>query len=69
MKQLIEELKQIIVCVYPNMEEVDIVAVLQSLPDCTCLAMRLQMSEIEGMLEDIMPEEDIPDSGKMVQRH
>ena len=65
MKQLIEELKQITAHVYPTMEEADVVAVLRSIPDCTCLTMRPQTSEIEGMLEDIMPEEDILDSRKM----
>ena len=65
MKQLIEEFKFIITCVYPAMEEADIVIMLHAILDCTCLAMRPQTSEVEGMLEDIMPEEDIPISEKM----
>ena len=65
MKQLVEEFKFIITRVYPAMEEAD-VTVLHAIPDCTCLAMWPQMSEVEGMLEDIMPKEDIPISEKMV---
>ena len=65
MKQLVQELKSIITRVYPAMEEADIIAVLCVIPDCTCLAMRPQTLEIKGMLEDIMPVEDIPISEKM----
>ena len=65
MKQLIEEFKFIITWVYPAMEEADLITVLHAIPDCTCLAMQPQKSEVEGMLEDIMPEEDIPISEKM----
>ena len=65
MKQLVKEFKSNIKRVYPAMEETNVIAVLQMIPDCTCLAMRSQTSEIEGMLEDIMPVEDIPDSENM----
>ena len=68
MKQLVEEFKFIITRVYPAMEEAMMLsAVLCVIPDCTCLAMRTtDMLEVEGMLEDIMPKEDIPISEKMV---
>ena len=66
MKQLVEEFTFIITRVYPAMEEADVVTVLCVIPDCTCLAMRSQMLEVEGMLEDIMPKEDIPISENMV---
>ena len=66
MKQLVKETKSIITIVYPAMEEDDVIAVLYAIPDCTCLAKRPQSSEIKGMLEDIMPVEDILVSEKMV---
>lgn len=65
MKQLVEEFKFIIILVFPAMEEANVIAVLHAIPDCTCLAMWPQTSQIEGMLEDIMPKEDIPISKKM----
>ena len=66
MKQLVVEFKFIITRMYPAMEEANVVTVLHAIPDCTCLAMQPQMLEVEGMLEDIMPKEDIPISEKMV---
>ena len=65
MKQLVEEFKFIITQVYPAMEEANVITMLHAIPDCTCLAMQPQTLEVEGMLEDIMPEEDIPISKKM----
>ena len=69
MKQLVEEFKFIITRVYPAMEEVDVVTVLCVIQDCTCLAMQPQMSEVEGMLEDIMPKEDILSVRRWWQKH
>ena len=40
------------------------VAVLHLIPDCMCLAMIPQTSEVKGMLEELIPEEDIPEGGK-----
>ena len=65
MRQLVEEIKQIIIHMYPTMEEADIVVLLWVIPNCTCLAMWPQTSEVEGMLEELMPKQDIPNSGRM----
>ena len=46
------------------MVEADMVAVLHLIPDCMCLAMIPQTSEVKGMLEELIPEEDIPEGGK-----
>ena len=64
MKQLVEEMKQVIIHVHPTMVEADVV-VVHAIPDCTCLARRPQTLEVEDILEEMMPEEDIPNSGKM----
>ena len=54
-------MKEVITRVYLSMVEVDIKAVVRSIPDPTCLVMRQQTMEVEGHLEELIPDEDIPE--------
>ena len=61
LRQLLEDMKEVITRGYPSMVEVDVKAVLRSILDPTCLAMRWQTMEVEGHLEELIPDEDIPE--------
>ena len=54
-------MKEVITRVYPIMVEADVKAVLRSILDSMCLVMRQQMMEVEGCLEELIPDEDIPE--------
>ena len=66
LKQLIEEVQVIIKWVFPTIAEANIITILRAIPDCTCTALRDQSEEHEKYLEEIMPEEDIPEGEKIV---
>ena len=59
LRELLEDMKEVITRVYPSMVEADVKAVLRSIPDPTCLVMRWQTMEVEGCLEELIPDEDI----------
>ena len=66
LRQLLEDMKEVITRVYPSMVEADVKAVLRSIPDPTCLAMRPQTMVVEGCLEELIPDEDIPEGLQVV---
>ena len=47
--------------VMAQMAKVDILVTLRSIKDLTCLAIWPWTEEAEGLLEEMMPTEDIPD--------
>ena len=47
------------------MREADVLVILSMIPDCMCLAMRPQMMKVDGMLEELMPDEDVPEGAKV----
>ena len=52
--------------VFPIIAEANVIAILKAIPNCTCTALRDQSEEHERYLEQIMPEEDIPEGEKVV---
>ena len=61
LKQLIEEVQAVIKCVLTAITEADVITILRLIPDCTYTALRDQSEENEQYLEDLIPEEDIPE--------
>ena len=51
--------------VFPTISEANVIAILRAIPDCTCTALRDQSEEHERYLEEIMPDEDIPEGEKV----
>ena len=50
---------------FPTIAEANVITILRAIPDCTCTALRDQSEEHEKYLEEIMPEEDIPEGEKI----
>ena len=50
---------------YPTISEADISVILHTIPDCMCLTLWLATMENEGILEDLMPEEEVPPGEKV----
>ena len=50
----------------PTRAEANVITILRAIPDCTCTALRDQSEEHEQYLEELMPEEDIPEGEKIV---
>ena len=61
LKQLVEEVQMVIKRVFPTIAKANVITILRAIPDCTCTALRDQSEEHERYLEEIMPEEDIPE--------
>ena len=59
-KEVLEWLKGIITPVELQLPEADLATGLQSIRDLTCLAVRPRTDETDQLLEDLMPERDIP---------
>ena len=64
LKQLLEEMKEIISKVYEPINQANVLVILCTTPGPTCAALLLVSEEAEVYLEDIMPEEDIPSEKK-----
>ena len=67
LKSLLEEFKTTIAIVMPTMVEANVTTVLRAIKDPSCLMLWPQTEEVEGLLEEFMPTEDIP-SGSSVAR-
>ena len=52
--------------VFQTIAEANVITILRAIPDCTCTALNDQSEEHERYLEEIMPEEDIPEGEKVV---
>ena len=62
LKEAIEEIKNAISVVMPQMKDAEVLDVLRATKDPTCLAISLQTKEIEALLEEVIPSEEIPSS-------
>ena len=51
----------------PSMKEADTLDILQSIKDPTCLAIHPQSEEVEGLLEEIIPSDDIPSGSSVIR--
>ena len=60
LKDTLEEFKRAICIVMPSMMETNIVTILRSIKDPTCLTLHPQTDNMVGLLEEFMPDEDIP---------
>ena len=67
LKEAIEEIKNAILVVMPQMKDAKVLDVLRVIKDLTCLAIYPQSEEIEALLEEVIPSEEIP-SGESVSR-
>ena len=68
MENAIKALKQAVGMIVPGTEEADITTVLKAVHDPTCLAIWPHTEEAEEKLEDLMPEEDIPEGKDAISR-
>ena len=59
LKEAIEEIKNMISVVMPQMKDAEVLDVLRATKDPTCLAIHLQTEEIEALLEEVIPSEEI----------
>ena len=67
LKEAIEEIKNVISVVMPQMKNTKVLDVLRAMKDPTCLAICPQTEEIEALLEEVIPSEEIL-SSKSVSR-
>ena len=67
LKDAIKEIKDAISVVMPQMKDAAVLDVLRSIKDPTCLAICPQSEEIEALLEEIIPSEEIL-SGESISR-
>ena len=68
LKQLIEEMKNIISRVYKPINQADILAILWATLNPSCTALRPVSEESERYLEDLMPDEEIPPGEKVAAK-
>ena len=66
LKDIIQEFKETICMVLPSMAEAKIMDILHSIRDPTCLAIHPQSEEVEGLLEELIPSEEIPSSSSVM---
>ena len=66
MEVVITALKEAMEKVVPGVEA-DTGAILKSIQDPTCLAIQRQMEEVEAKLEELMPDEDIPEGKSIIE--
>ena len=59
-KDVLENFKKVILVVMPSMTEANTPMILKTIKDTTCLALCPQTDEVEGLLKEFMPKEDIP---------
>ena len=67
LKEAIEEIKNAISVVMPQMKDAEVLDILRATKDPTCLAICPQTEEIEALLEEVIPSEEIL-SGESVRR-
>ena len=67
LKDTIQEIKDAICMVMPSMKDAAMLDILRSIKDPTCLAIRPHSEEVEGLLEEIIPNEDIPSGGSIIR--
>ena len=60
LKMVLQEFKDTITIVMPQMSEVDIIQILRSIKDPMSITLRLWTDEAKALLEEMMPTEDIP---------
>ena len=60
LKDMISEFKDVIKLVVPQIADANVLAILQSIKDPMCLALRPITEHTECLLEEMMPEKDIP---------
>ena len=65
LRDAIEEIKSAISIIMPQMKDAEVLDVLRATKDPTCLAIHPQTEEIRGLLEEVIPSEEIP-SGESV---
>ena len=59
LKDAIEEIKSTISIIMPQMKDAEVLDVLRDTKDPTCLAICPQTEEIKGLLEEVIPSEEI----------
>ena len=59
LKEAIKEIKNAILVVMPQMKDAKVLDVLKAIKDPTCLAICPQTKEIEALLEEVIPSEEI----------
>ena len=66
LKDTVQEFKETICMVMPSMVEASILDILCSIRDTTCLTIHPQSEEVEGLLEELIPSEEIPSHSSMM---
>ena len=65
LKDTIQEIKEAICILMPSMKEANISDILWSIKDPTCLVICPQSEEVEGLLEELIPSNEIPSGSSM----
>ena len=60
LKDTIKEFQEAMTILIPSMSEADPIAVLRTIKDPMCMALHPWMEEVESLLEEFMPDVDIP---------
>ena len=66
LKGTLQKFKEAICVVMPSMMEANVLDILHSIRDPTCLTLRPQTEEVEGLQEELIPPEEIPSSSSMM---
>ena len=67
LKDTIQEIKEAIWIVMPSMKEADTLDIIRSIKDPTCLTIHPQSEEVKGLLEEIIPSDDIPSGSSVIK--
>ena len=66
LKETLEEFKETICVIIPSMMEANIISILQSIKDPTCLALCPQTEQVKGLLEELVPTKEVPSSSSII---
>ena len=67
LKDTIQEFKETICMVMPSMMKANVLDILCSIRDPTCLAICPHSEEVEGLLEELISSEEIPSSSSIIR--
>ena len=68
LKETLEEFKKAICGVMPSMEEANIIGILWSIKDLTCLMLYPQSDEVEGLLKELIHTKEVPSGSSSINK-
>ena len=67
LKDTVQEFKETICMVMPSMTEANILDILHSIRDPTCLTIHPNSEEVEGLLEELIPSKENPSGSSVIR--